>query len=146
MAESIRELIVQNLVDALKTVTGVKKVLRVEIPATEMKQYPVLLVAPGTETIVNETQGQYRRNWNLFIAGFVIQPTKSKPIDEAVNELLALVQAKVMQTRQRGGNAIDTELRTTDFFIDEGNRPMGGFQLGIEVIYRTSITDPCSPG
>lgn len=142
--ETIRELIVLNLLSALATVTGVT-VARAPVVAFDQGELPALGLFAGDEaTVEGDTMAIDVNRMEVIIAGHAKGATGAAA-ETAAHALYGRALAAVMADYTRSGQAVNT--RKTGLMMTfndgaEGEIPLCGFELTLEVRYETLSADP----
>lgn len=155
MPDSIRELIMKNLVAALEAVqvpngysTSFNAVERT-LQFGQSNNPPMAYVIEGDDEVTAESPlGYLTRNFAVGIVLIMAQDEQedARSASEAMNAVIADVQKKVQEDERRGGLALMTEeIAVSAIDIEEG-LPVLRATLGYRVKYRHARLDPYTAG
>ena len=136
---SIREKIAENLVETLKEITlpvATKYVTREPFDFDKLSnaQFPAILVRTANEDREDNTVGGNAARRLGTINYELICYVKGKHIDTARNNIIEGIEEKLDADRSRGGNALDTSIRSVE--VDQGSiTPIGGVIITLRVLY-----------
>lgn len=136
---SIREKIAENLVETLKEITlpvATKYVTREPFDFDKLSnaQFPAILVRTANEDREDNTVGGNTARRLSTINYELICYVKGKNIDTARNNIIEGIEEKLDADRTRGGNALDTSIRSVE--VDQGSiTPIGGVIITLRVLY-----------
>lgn len=147
MADSVREKIVSNIATVVGNITvvsgyafDIKQVFRVPQNPFEMTDYPFSLVVDSTES---KTDGDPAQFTQCKLRVEII--TWMHHTENFAKEVLigmAEIEKSLYLDQTRGGFAIDTTAVDNELYISEMAMPLGGFRIGVEILYRHRIGDP----
>ncbi len=136
---SIREKIAENLVDTLRGIrqpVEAKYVTREPFDFDKLSnaQFPAILVRTANEDREDNTVGGNTAKRLGTINYELICYVKGKNIDTARNNIIEGIEEKLDADRTRGGNALDTSIRSVE--VDQGSiTPIGGVIINLRVLY-----------
>ncbi len=136
---SIREKIAENLVDTLRGIrqpVEAKYVTREPFDFDKLSnaQFPAILVRTANEDREDNTVGGNTAKRLGTINYELICYVKGKNIDTARNNIIEGIEEKLDADRTRGGNALDTSIRSVE--VDQGSiTPIGGVIITRRVLY-----------
>lgn len=136
---SIREKIAENLVDTLRSIqlpVEAKYVTREPFDFDKLSnaQFPAILVRTANEDREDNTVGGNTAKRLGTINYELICYVKGKNIDTARNNIIEGIEEKLDADRTRGGNALDTSIRSVE--VDQGSiTPIGGVIITLRVLY-----------
>lgn len=136
---SIREKIAENLVDTLRGIqlpVATKYVTREPFDFDKLSnaQFPAILVRTANEDREDNTVGGNSARRLGTINYELICYVKGKNIDTARNNIIEGIEEKLDADRTRGGNALDTSIRSVE--VDQGSiTPIGGVIITLRVLY-----------
>jgi hypothetical protein len=136
---SIREKIAENLVDTLRGIrqpVEAKYVTREPFDFDKLSnaQFPAILVRTANEDREDNTVGGNTAKRLGTINYELICYVKGKNIDTARNNIIEGIEEKLDADRTRGGNALDTSIRSVE--VDQGSiTPIGGVIITLRVLY-----------
>lgn len=143
MADSVRELIVKNILTTLEGIADIRSVQRLRQSGMKKNITPCIWIEEGQET-VEDMQGVVERKLRIALALISRHDEALDTISSAEHmaPLRDNIDRELMIDRQRGDNANETtSLSWNDIEVIEGQPEL--IQVGIfTVIYYTSLTDP----
>lgn len=144
MADSIREQVLSNLVDAIRNETAVRTVERTRRKEYHAHELPAVSIFEGPERKEPGPSGKTTCTLPVIID---ITLWDASRFAETANHVFASIVRSALLDRNRGGLAVDTIEKDNAMFIDEENpqRPIGGFRVGFEIVYRHAEDDPFLP-
>lgn len=137
---SIREDIAVNLVETLQEIrqpVKVKYVTREPFDFEKLSnaQFPAILVQSADEDRDDDSLGGSMASRMATINYQLVCYVKGTQIDTARNDIIEAVEESLDVDRQRGGNALDTQVVNIE--TDEGSiAPVGGVIITLRVLYR----------
>lgn len=156
MADSVRELILKDIVTTLQTVTvangygnTLQSVQRFQQGGQVLSETPMVVVMEGEDQVsaqgpLSGSVGLTTRNLtvNTVLIHRQDDETDARPATEVMNSLVADVQKAMLTTFSRGGHAIDTtELGIGELDAEEG-QPELVQTIAFRVQYRHRFDDP----
>lgn len=152
MANSVRELILENIVTTLQGINGTggynfavvsANVKRVVGGIGILQEYPTLYVVVGQETVMTEVLEKSTVRMPVTIECWIRSDRDTLAAD--VEKIIADVRKAMMVDYTRGNKAIQTDyLGATNPAITEGENVLGAVGVQYSILYRTSRTDPAS--
>lgn len=153
--DSIRELIMKNLVAALEAIqvpngysTSLNAVERT-LQQGQASDPPMAYVIEGDDEVTAESPlGYLTRNFEVGIVLVVAQDLSedARSASEAMNAVIADVQKKVQEDERRGGLALMTEEMAVSAIEIEEGMPTLRATVGYRVKYRHARLDPYTAG
>lgn len=147
MADSIREKVVSNIVTALEAVSvsngydiDLLRVFRVPQNPFEQTDFPFAVVFDSRE---EKSDGDPAQFTQARLRVDVVVWMRS--VDDFAKEVLksiASIEKALYLDQTRGGNAIDTTIVDNEIYLSEPSMPLGGFSIGVELLYRHRLGDP----
>jgi hypothetical protein len=148
MADSRRELILQNVETVLRSITTangyvntVATVARGQINPLNLQAYPVALILPMADRPDAMASSLNRREYTLTIRLWVRPHTH---LSEALESLITDVQKALMLDPRRGALAEDTREGELSYLYLDSEALEAGADLEYLIPYRTAIGDPTS--
>lgn len=133
---SIRETVIENIVDVLKDMNDPKPVLvsrePFDVEKLAITQFPALLVQSGTETRIDTAMRKRQGIINYQIRAFV----RGNELDKKKNDIVERIEETLDTDRLRStGN---TSINTQVVSITPVDRlaPLGEVIVGVEVFYK----------
>lgn len=149
MADSIRELIVKNVVSTLEGITetagyafNIKQVVRFQQSGFNLAsaEYPFIAVVEDAEDVEEGSPANFTTkilHLTLFCWAF-----EYHSIGEAVNMILAAVEKILYVDYNRGAKAIDTDIISNATVLSSPAIPYGGVEIKVDILYRHRVGDP----
>lgn len=153
MADSIRELILQNLESAIKNVKTTngynnnipdENVKRGKVVPVDIREgIPGVFIYVDDDPVVNRELGiNIKTHRELKVLLEVWQTSAEVDLPAKINEIEAEVIKAVMVDRKRGGYAIDTALENSEAFYLEGEKRVGGMIITVVISYYHKEANP----
>lgn len=146
MANSIRELVLADLVTALEAITTangydiqVAQVFREPPNPETVVSLPAILVEESNEEILEEPLGKWLKTLTIDLRCVVESQTQTS---KEVNALIASVEKAVMVDPQRSLKAIDTMLAGNQKYVHEDLLPRALAVVQVRIRYRHELQDP----
>lgn len=154
MADTIRELIMQNIETTLKGTQFKGKDLQIQrIPVSipQLVNFPSVQIVEGDESKVIQVKGLTKYQCNLTVEIQLALSSNDPVLPSEVNNFFGSVEAALMQNTTRGTHpttnrklALDTTSVRNGKFLSNADRPFGGILVEILVVYRHLFADPFS--
>lgn len=154
MADSIRELIIKNIVTTLQGITTgagynntIVSVQRPMPDGNTFTSWPMILVLEGEDQVVQENNPHLTHDLTVGIVFMTrINPASdSRSINEVLNSLERDVHKALMVDRHRGANALDTVwVDELPYHAEEGQPELARLMV-YSIRYRHQATDPNTP-
>lgn len=150
---SVREDVLADIKSTLEGITtgngynhDVAAVVRGEVTPTMFKAFPVITFDDIGESYDRKNNHSLHKELRVAVLGLlrINKHTGDDAVRAAASNLLADIEKALMQDRCRGGNAIDTLLKSNDIESGEATSPYAFVVLELVVTYRTNLTDPTS--
>lgn len=103
--------------------------------------YPCILIAPGTVTYTDEVYPLITGKLSFWLSCAIENAKVDEGLD-AIYDLVEDVKLALDVDITRGGNAIDTHVRSDQPYIPEVTTPLYGVDILVEVDYRHRRSDP----
>lgn len=147
MADSVRELIEQNVKTTLEGVTiangyqvNILQVFRYGQPFPATPECPAAQIIPEGETYEPAPHPLYTAKLTLMVA-LLVEAEVGK-VAKAINDILADVTKALMADVTRGGNAVRTFILSSSVYESGVTEPIGDVRLRVEIHYRMSFSNP----
>lgn len=155
MANSVREMIFQDIKSALQGISGPpsynfriddKSVNVIHGTHGETYQEPYIYIYPASESVRMDSgeKGKTYKALSIQIEAWLKSEPKSE-MNGAINKMLHDIEKALMIDPHRGGYAIDTRMVSNDVFIESIGSPRCGLVVSIEVDYQHWYNDPTDP-
>lgn len=145
MVTTVRELVIQNIVTTLQGISGIGTVDRNNINPLQFRQYPVALVIPDSDTVLQDIGGEnapYGKSTRDLDVEILLWVRGTKEPERVIEEFIGKVQAAMMADLDRGGKAISTrEKQIENVYSDEATMERGA-RVFFAIKYRHSLQDP----
>ncbi len=150
MSTSRRELIRQNIIDALELITTgngynntLANVQGWKQRGNPSKDVPYAVVSLGRETKQPEPNPQATCSLSVFIELTTRQSeTDTTDTEGILNSLLLDIEKAIMVDVTRGGYAENTIIRSSIPFESIEGNPSCGLIIELEIVYQHKLTDP----
>lgn len=134
-----REQIMSTLATSLGTITGAGgRVYRSRVEPISRNQSPAVIIEPVQDQ-ADTPDAVGRINWRMTIRVTVY--VRANVPDQAADDLIQQVHAKIMSDERVGGYALGVKPLSTSFEMVEADTPAGVIASEFEVFYQTSFPD-----
>lgn len=147
MADSIREKVISNVVSVLKGVTipagydvTLQNVFRTPQSPFESVDFPFAVVFESSEAKSDGNPAQFTQG--RLRVDIAVWMNRVDDFSQEINKAIASVCKALYLDQTRGGNAIDTTVVDNEVYVSEPAMPLGGFSIGVEILYRHRLGDP----
>lgn len=153
---SIRENILANVKTTLQAIapggtpaagyaTAVKQVFRWGMDATQVLEFPILVFGDLNEAYTQNSLQLLHRTLTVVVEGFhKVEFESDDTVAQAATSFLADIEKALMADVTRGGNAVDTILKSNEVFVESSGSPLIWISVAADVKYRTKLTNPAS--
>lgn len=132
---SIREQVIENIVNVLKDMNDPKPILvsrePFDVEKLAVTQFPAILVQSGQETrsdfAMNVRQGQISYNVRAFVRG--------TELDKKKNDIIERIEETLEQDRRRNTGRFNIKTQVVSITPIERLAPLGEVALTVEVTY-----------
>ena len=134
-----RENILAAIRTALTDTVGVgTRIYRTRVDPLARAESPAIIVQPIRD-VATQNASHVTLDWTLTVKITVIE--RSSIPDQAADDTVESLHAKVMSDLTLGGYAIDVQPVRTEFEFIEADKPAGLISCEYEVRYRTDVDD-----
>ena len=134
-----RENILAAIRTALTNTTGVStRIYRTRVDPVARTESPAIIIQPVRDVAVQNTSLP-TLDWTMTVRITVIE--RSDVPDQAADDTIESLHAKVMSDLTLGGYAIDVQPVRTEFEFIEADKPAALISCEFEVRYRTEVDD-----
>ena len=134
-----RENILAAIKTALANTTGVgTRIYRTRVDPVARAESPAIIIQPVRDVAVQNTSLP-TLDWTMTVRITVIE--RSDVPDQAADDTIESLHAKVMSDLTLGGYAIDVQPVRTEFEFIEADKPAALISCEYEVRYRTEVDD-----
>jgi|TARA_B100000035_G_scaffold313553_1_gene327543 hypothetical protein len=134
-----RENILAAIKTALANTTGVgTRIYRTRVDPVARAESPAIIIQPVRDVAVQNTSLP-TLDWTMTVRITVIE--RSDVPDQAADDTIESLHAKVMSDLTLGGYAIDVQPVRTEFEFIEADKPAALISCEFEVRYRTEVDD-----
>ena len=134
-----RENILATLKSTLTNTTGVgTRIYRTRVDPVARAESPAIIIQPVRDVAVQNTSLP-TLDWTMTVRITVIE--RSDVPDQAADDTIESLHAKVMSDLTLGGYAIDVQPVRTEFEFIEADKPAALISCEFEVRYRTEVDD-----
>jgi|TARA_R100000030_G_scaffold42607_1_gene32054 hypothetical protein len=134
-----RENILAAIRTALTDTVGVgTRIYRTRVDPLARAESPAIIVQPIRD-VATQNASHVTLDWTLTVKITVIE--RSSIPDQAADDTVESLHAKVMSDLTLGGYAIDVQPVRTEFEFIEADKPAGLISCEYEVRYRTEVDD-----
>lgn len=154
MADSIREKIMADLLTTFGTISvangyenNIESVQRYEQNDQNLQATPAIIIVEGVES--SEDSPDPLTTNVLIVEGMVYTShdrLASISTGEFLNKFVQDIKKAIKVDNTRGGNAVDSMVKSSEPFETDEDQPFVGIIFEIEVIYRHRQTDPTIAG
>ncbi len=133
---SIRETVIENIVDVLKDMNDPKPVLvsrePFDVEKLAITQFPAILVQSGTETRLDTAMGKRQGVINYQIRAFI----RGTELDKKKNEIVERIEETLDTDRLRGTGTTSMNTQVVSITPVDRLAPLGEVTIGVEVFYK----------
>ena len=134
-----RESILAAIKTALANTTGVgTRIYRTRVDPVARAESPAIIIQPVRDVATQNTSLP-TLDWTMTVRITVIE--RSDVPDQAADDTIESLHAKVMSDLTLGGYAIDVQPVRTEFEFIEADKPAALISCEYEVRYRTEVDD-----
>ena len=151
MASSIREKVIDNVMDTIKSIRtnngydfSFSEIYRVPRQGFNVRGYPACMLIDFSEDKRDGVPMAYT-TCNLHLQ-LICWNRKTNDAGQESVKVLANVEKALKEDITRGGNAYDTNITSNQMILAEELLPNGGVIINFDVLYRHNLADPFTIG